>query len=301
MGLPHDRSHLLWTDEPTARFIESIDRWTKTLVDDDPSGTRAIPTARAVTKIIAKESGILAGRPVLNRLFANSCHNSNLKWNISEGDEFQAGDVILTIEADGMEILSVERTAMNLITRMSGIATKTSKWVKILDEVAIAATRKTLWGVLDKWAVHVGGGLTHRIDRSDAPMIKENDLALSTFSLTEQMSNNALNSDFLVVEVISMEHALTVAREWKNIIRENETNGLLTLLLDNLGPEGSLDVARQLKTQGLRDGIVLEGSGGVRISELERWSHSGMDVVSSGALTMDCSPIDMTMLMEANR
>ena len=98
-----------------------------------------------------------------------------------------------------------------------------------------------------------------------------------------------------------MEHALTVAREWKNVIQENETNGLLTLLLDNLGPEGSLDVARQLKTQGLRDGIVLEGSGGVRISELERWSHSGMDVVSSGALTMDCSPIDMTMLMEANR
>ena len=301
MGLPHDRSHLLWTDAPTARFIESIDRWTKTIMDDDPSGALAIPIIQTAAKIIAKESGILAGRPVLNRLFANNCHNSHFKWNISEGDEFQVGDVILTIEADGTEILSVERAAMNLITRMSGIATKTSKWVKILDEVAIAATRKTLWGVLDKWAVHVGGGLTHRLDRSDAPMIKENDFAISTFSLNEQMSKAALNSDFLVIEVTSMEHALTVAREWKNNMQENETTELLTLLLDNMGPEGSLDVVRQLETEGLRDGLVLEGSGGVQTSELDRWSNSGMDVVSSGALTMDSSPIDMTMLMEAYR
>ena len=286
---------------PTLRFTESIDRWTKTLMDDDPSGTREIPIARTVAKIIAKEPGILAGRPVLNRLFAKNCHNSHLKWNISEGDEFQVGDVLLTIEADGTEILSIERTAMNLITRMSGIATKTSKWAKILDQVAIAATRKTLWGVLDKWAVHVGGGLTHRIDRSDAPMIKENDLALSSFSLTEQMSDAAINSDFLVIEVISMEHALSVAGVWKNNIQNNENTNLLTLLLDNLGPEGSSDVARQLETEGLRNGLVLEGSGGVRTSELNRWANSGMDVVSSGALTMDSAPIDMTMLMEADR
>jgi nicotinate-nucleotide pyrophosphorylase len=115
------------------------------------------------------------------------------------------------------------------------------------------------------------------------------------------MSKAALNSDFLVIEVTSMEHALTVAREWKNNMQENETTELLTLLLDNMGPEGSLDVVRQLETEGLRDGLVLEGSGGVQTSELDRWSNSGMDVVSSGALTMDSSPIDMTMLMEAYR
>jgi nicotinate-nucleotide pyrophosphorylase (carboxylating) len=132
-------------------------------------------------------------------------------------------------------------------------------------------------------------------------MIKENDFAISTFSLNEQMSKAALNSDFLVIEVTSMEHALTVAREWKNNMQENETTELLTLLLDNMGPEGSLDVVRQLETEGLRDGLVLEGSGGVQTSELDRWSNSGMDVVSSGALTMDSSPIDMTMLMEADR
>ncbi len=301
MGLPHDRSHLLWNDVPTARFIESIDRWTKTLIDDDPSGTQAIPIVRTVAKIIAKEPGIFAGRPVLNRLFGKNCHNSHMEWNISEGDEFQVGDVLLTIEADGTEILSIERTAMNLVTRMSGIATKTSKWVKILDQVAIAATRKTLWGVLDKWAVHVGGGLTHRIDRSDAPMIKENDLALSSLTLTEQMSDAALNSDFVVIEVISMEHALSVARAWKKNIQDNEGTNLLTLLLDNLGPEESRDIARQLETEGLRNGLVLEGSGGVRTSELNSWAHSGMDVVSSGELTMDSAPIDMTMLMEADR
>ena len=92
---------------PTVRFTESIDRWTKTLMDDDPSGTREIPIARTVAKIIAKEPGILAGRPVLNRLFAKNCQNSYLKWNISEGDEFRVGDVLLTIEADGTQILSI--------------------------------------------------------------------------------------------------------------------------------------------------------------------------------------------------
>ena len=135
-------------------------------MDDDPSWPTTSPVMRTVAKIIAKEPGILAGQPVLNYLFTKNCRHPNLKWNISEGDEFQVGDAILTIEADGAEILSVERTAMNLITRMSGIATKTSRWVKILDEVAIAATRKTLWGVLDKWAVHAGGGLTHRLSRA---------------------------------------------------------------------------------------------------------------------------------------
>ena len=301
MGLPHDRSHLLWTDAPTARFIESIDRWTKTLMDDDPSWSMTSPVMRTVAKIIAKEPGILAGQPVLNYLFTKNCRHPNLKWNISEGDEFQVGDAILTIEADGAEILSVERTAMNLITRMSGIATKTSRWVKILDEVAIAATRKTLWGVLDKWAVHVGGGLTHRLSRADALMIKENDLALYPLILTEQMSDATRTPDFCVVEVVSMEHALSVAGAWKNRLQKDGNTNLLTLLLDNLGPEGSCDVACRLETEGLRNGLVLEGSGGVRLDELDKWACSKMDVVSSGALTMDSAPIDMTMLMEAGR
>ena len=301
MGLPHDRSHLLWTDEPTARFTQSIDRWTRTLLDDDPSLPEAIQSGPMDVKIITKESGILAGRPVLNRLFAKNCRASHLEWNISEGDEFQSGDELLSIRGNGSEILRIERTAMNMITRMSGIATKTSKWSKNLEPVAIAATRKTLWGVLDKWAVHVGGGLTHRIDRSDAPMIKENDFANPAFSLIEQMSDAALNRDFLVIEVISMEHALSVANLWKNDIQNNQSASRLTLLLDNLGPEHSRDVALRLETDGLRNVLVLEGSGGVVMDELDRWAQSSMDVVSSGALTMDATPIDMTMLMEAIR
>ena len=291
---------MLWTNEPTARFIESINRWTKALIDDDPSAEIAAQKYRATAKIIAKGPGILAGRPVLNHLFFKYCQNSHLTWSFSEGEEFKAGDIILTIEADGTEILTIERTAMNLITRMSGIATNTSRWNETLDQVAIAATRKTLWGVLDKWAVHIGGGMTHRIDRSDAPMIKENDLALSKLSLTEQISNATLYSDFIVVEVVSIEHALSVARVWKNSIQKNDKIEPLTLLIDNLGPEGSYDVANQLENEGLRDGLVLEGSGGVQMNELVRWAHSGMDVISSGALTMDSPPIDMTMLVEAD-
>ena len=300
MGLPHDRSHLLWTNAPTARFIQSIDRWTKALIDDDPSAEISTQRNRAIARIIAKGPGILAGQPVLNHLFSKYCQNYHMTWNFSEGDEFKVGDVILTIEADGTEILTVERTAMNLITRMSGIATNTSRWTETLNQVAIAATRKTIWGVLDKWAVHTGGGLTHRIDRSDAPMIKENDIATSNLSLTEQISNATLNSDFVVVEVVSIEHALSVARVWKNSIQKNNKIEPLTLLIDNLGPEGSYDVANQLENEGLRDGLVLEGSGGVQMNELVRWANSGMDVISSGALTMKSPPIDMTMLVEVD-
>ena len=71
-------------------------------------------------------------------------------------------------------------------------------------------------------------------------------------------------------------------------------------MIDNLGPEGSHNVASQLEKEDLRDGLVLEGSGGVQIGELVRWAHSGMDVISSGALTMDSAPIDMTMLVEVD-
>ena len=72
---------------------------------------------------------------------------------------------------------------MNLITRLSGIASTTSKWREQLGGVSLAATRKTNWGILDKWAVHIGGGLTHRLDRSDGLMIKENDFSLAKLTL----------------------------------------------------------------------------------------------------------------------
>ena len=85
-----------------------------------------------------------------------------MTWNFSEGDEFKVGDVILTIEADGTEILTVERTAMNLITRMSGIATNTSRWTETLNQVAIAATRKTIWGTRQMGRTH-----RRRLDAQD--------------------------------------------------------------------------------------------------------------------------------------
>lgn len=299
MGLPHDRAHLLWNDGPTRRFKKSIESWVKAMYTDDPSMSESHDVRRARSTIVAKSSGVLCGEPVLNHLFNRYCHNHEMHWRFHEGSKFQCGDVLLEVTGNTGDLLKIERVCMNVITRLSGIATSTSEWQEKTHPVRLAATRKTNWGVLDKWAVHTGGGLTHRLDRSDGIMIKENDFAVSDspeFSLIEAKSKL---TDFLVVEVVSAEHAFRTAKCWEKILLDSASCDRITLLLDNLDPDECTGIADIVSSMGLRDSVILEGSGGVKWDNLHHWAKSSVDVVSSGTLTMESSVVDMTMLMEA--
>ena len=174
--LPHDQSGMLWfEDQPTALFLESIDRWTRTLLEDDGFVPVGISKLTVRARVVAKEAGTLCGVHVINRLLDVHVPHINRAWQAREGGHFQSGDVILILDGTPRDILSVERVILNFLGRLSGISTLTEKWTKGLSGMKVASTRKTSWGILDKWAVHVGGGLTHRLRKGDAVMIKEND------------------------------------------------------------------------------------------------------------------------------
>ena len=126
-----------------------------------------------VGEIRAKANGIIAGTSVVDRLVVRHFPDCTVTWNVTEGEGVQSGEQVLNISGPAVQILQCERIMLNILGRMSGIATNTAAWVSQAGDIGVACTRKTDWGLLDKWSVHVGGGLTHRLSRADALMIKE--------------------------------------------------------------------------------------------------------------------------------
>ena len=137
-------------------------------------------------KLIAKQKGVICGQIVINRMLDKHAPNCSYDWKVGEGELVKERGHVLQISGFSCEILKVERVMLNLLGRLSGISTTTSEWVSNSNDLQLACTRKTEWGILDKWAVHIGGGLTHRLFRSDALMLKENDFASAIESGEDQ-------------------------------------------------------------------------------------------------------------------
>ena len=168
----------------------------------------------------------------------------------------------------------------------------------------MACTRKVDWGLLDKWAVHVGGGLTHRLSREDALMIKDSEVLSSRVgnetedeALARLVSEIDMDADshFTVVEVRSVNQALTVAGIWERNQVEREGSERVVILLDNMGPRLSSQVSMRLEEEGLRDWCILEGSGGVTIDDVMEWSACGIDLISTSSINRGVSPLDLSM------
>ena len=170
--------------------------------------------------------------------------------------------------------------------------------------MGVASTRKVDWGLLDKWAVHVGGGLTHRLSREDALMIKDSEVLSSRVG--DETEDEALarlvleidmdtNSSFTVIEVRVIEQALTVAGIWKSIQTERESSERVVILLDNMGPELSSMVSRRLEEEGLREWCILEGSGGISLEQVKEWCACGVDLISTSSINRGVSPLDLSM------
>ena len=305
--LPHDRSKLLWdgnivTGKPTSFFIQSMDGWLNAMVfDEQGGGDGSQKLVRG--KVILKEDGIICGQPVINRLVQRHFPACAVSWSVVEGEEVKKGENILDITGKSVEVLKIERILLNILGNMSGIATNTNKWSKKASMLKVAATRKTDWGLLDKWAVHIGGGLTHRLSRNDALMLKENDfISLNTKDETNSETIRRVVSelktyqgDFIIIQVQNLEEAFIVVNVWKNIL--NKENRIV-LLLDNIGHDQAKIVSISLEKDGLRDYCILEGSGNVGFNSLEKWSDSGVDLISSSALNRGNRPLDLTMILE---
>ena len=308
-SLPHDRSHLLIhpgeSGGPTVLFRESIGRWLDAHLSDDRASDEG---AGGVLDSVAfaKETGTVCGKIPIDILIEDFFPSCSIDWFVSDGDVISPGERVLTLRGPSDSVLSCERVLLNILGRLSGIATLTSEWVREADGVGVACTRKSSWGLLDKWAVHVGGGLTHRLSRRDALMIKENDMVASNpgvdplGSIPSAISSIELEADalFAVIEVQDSAQAIIAARAWSESQKTRNGTEPIVVLLDNMGPSECCSADEELKRLGLREWCILEGSGGVKREELPTWaSVSGVDVVSSSELNMNSGILDFSMLI----
>lgn len=259
--------------------INYIDVTTDYLVDGDKIST---------AKYVAKDDGVLCGIDVAMRVFRLLDDDATFKIHIKDGEAVKKGDIIAEITAKTRALLKGERTALNLVQHMSGIATATNKCVKLVEgtNASIAETRKTLPGLraLQKYAVTVGGGKNHRYNLSDCAMLKDTHLdAFGTITnavaaLREKMGHT-VKIEVEVQTLTQLEEALEVGCE--------------IIMLDNMSCE---DMAEAVRIANGR--AKLEASGNVTEQTIAQIAKTGVDIISLGALTHSVKAFDISMKIE---
>jgi nicotinate-nucleotide pyrophosphorylase (carboxylating) len=282
-----------------------MDRWvTAILGDDGIDGPLMGFGEKKTARIIAKSTGTVAGAAVVDYMMQIWAPGLNATWRAGDGRRVSEGDIILELQGDSESLLRIERSVLNILGQLSGIATESAKWAQIAAR-QVAATRKTVWGLLDKWAVHLGGGLTHRLNKDDAMMIKENDLASlgseSLHAIVAILTETNLQEcgAFLELEVTNEKEAIIAATTWNQRKSEDDAPPLV-LMLDNFGPERCKEMVAEMIEMGLRDAVVLEASGNIVFDDLEEWRECGVDVLSTSAVNRGTPPLDISMLIGQN-
>lgn len=304
--IPHDRGHLLWTAEDgvSRMLLSSMDRWVTAILADDDIDNPMFGSSETIdATIIAKGDGIIAGTAMVDHLIQIWAPSIQVNWRASDGKKVSNGEEIANLTGCRETILLIERSILNILGHLSGIATETKKWASKAAK-QIACTRKTTWGLLDKWAVHLGGGLTHRLTRNDALMIKENDLASMGDSddgnekkiaeIIQSLDLSQLES-FIEIEVRNEKEAITAAAMWQQ--SQQGIEGKLVVMLDNFGPERCKEMVAQLEDMGLRNAVLLEASGNITFETLDEWFECGVDVISTSAINRGVKPLDMSMIV----
>jgi nicotinate-nucleotide pyrophosphorylase (carboxylating) len=238
--------------------------------------------------IIAKEDLILAGLSEISRIF--EYFRVELSSEYKDGDRIDSGTIVLSLQGDAHAILLIERTALNLIGRMSGIASEARRIQDRVNSInpdcRIVATRKTAPGLrlLDKKAAMVGGADPHRFSLSDAVLIKDTHRTLITIGEAVRRARNASAYHLIEAEAESAEEAMQAARAGAGII-----------LLDNMTPDQIIGVMDLLKTSGLRDKVLIELSGGINPDTIEEYAAVGADRISLGMLTHTVKNADFSL------
>ncbi len=304
--LPHDRGHFLWTAEDgvSRMLLSSMDRWVAAILADDGIDSPMFGSSETIdATILAKSDGIIAGTAMVDHLIQIWAPSVQINWRASDGKRVANGEEIANLTGCQETILLIERSMLNVLGHLSGIATETKKWAsKAVKQ--IACTRKTTWGLLDKWAVHLGGGLTHRLTKKDALMIKENDLASmggfdngNESKITEFIQSLEPNQMelFIEIEVRNEKEAITAAAMWQQSHEDVDTK--LVVMLDNFGPERCKETVIQLEEMGLRSAVLLEASGNITFDTLDDWFECGVDVISTSAINRGVKPLDISMII----
>lgn len=286
-----------WTDNFSAQEQERLRALAAhdvalALQEDVGSGdlTAALiePTRRARARVIVRESAILCGAPWVEAALRALDPEVRITWHAREGQRLAPGALVFEAEGQARALLSAERTALNFMQLLSGVASKTAEYVAVVEgtRARIVDTRKTLPGLrlAQKYAVRTGGGLNHRIGLHDAVLIKENHIAAAGGIRAVLQATQAVASAaaFIEIEVETLDE-----------LREALDAGARMVLLDNM-PLPMLREAAAINAGR----AVLEISGGVTLEGLRELAQTGVDRISSGSLTKDVRAVDFSMRME---
>lgn len=288
-----------WTGRRVTVLLESAlqeDRATR----DATSAACIDPAQRAVATILAKQDGVLSGLGCVQRIFeiyqlldpaVASRFDVRSNPEIFDGVRIRKGMSIAVIRHNARVILACERVILNIMQRMSGIATATRHYVDAVagTRATILDTRKTAPGLrlLDKWAVRCGGGTNHRLDLSDGILIKNNHIALAGGAVPALQAalRNRASALPVEIEVRSLE-------EFEQALE----NGAEAILLDNMTPDQVRTAVEKVATLGRK--VPLEASGGINLSNIRAYAEAGVDFISVGALTHSVPAIDMSMRVQ---
>jgi len=272
-------------EEKFRRFVEEdVGHGDITTFYTVPHGTLA------EAEVIVKEKGTIAG--IEEALVLTEAFGLRAKPLVKDGSRVTSKARVLHLEGDAATLLTIERTLLNLLSRMSGIATHTNLLVEKVRragyKTVVAATRKTGLGMayFDKKAVTLGGGEPHRYGLDDMILIKDNHIAItgSMIDIVGKTRKRASFSKKIEVEVSHPSDVLEVAESGVDII-----------MLDNFTPKQAKEAVDLLKDRRIRNRVLVEASGGITEQNILKYAAAGVDIVSLGEITQSARALDMSL------
>jgi nicotinate-nucleotide pyrophosphorylase (carboxylating) len=272
-------------EEMFRRFVE------EDIGHGDITTLHTIPPGTVVeAEIVAKEKGVIAG--IEEALMFLESFGLQAEALGEDGSKVGERTKLVKVEGDSATLLSVERTLLNLLSRMSGIATSTNRLVEKIHragyETRVACTRKTAPGLayFDKKAVIIGGGDAHRWGLDDMVLIKDNHIAI-TGSVKETVKR--------VRKKVSFSKKVEIEAKNVNEAMEAARTGVDIIMLDNFTPKQAKDAINLLRKKGFRDKVLVEASGGITEQNILEYAESGVDIVSLGEITHSARALDMSL------
>ena len=290
-------------DEAIARNVLDAlreDIGTGDLTADLLRGSR-IASTKAEALVLLREQAVVCGRPWFDACFARLDEAVDVQWNVSEGEEVAANEVVCRISGSMTALVTAERSALNFLQMLSGVASQTRRYVKAIEGLSpnprgcrILDTRKTLPGLrhAQKYAVRMGGGTNHRLALWDAILVKENHIeaAGGLEVILARLAQQPLSGAWAQVEVETLEQ-----------LERAVTAGATMILLDNFDLNAMTQAVALAKALAEKMGVepaVLEASGGLGLQDLQRVAATGVDRISIGQLTKSVTATDYSMRMK---
>jgi nicotinate-nucleotide pyrophosphorylase (carboxylating) len=283
-----------------SKEIEEIRNIVKNALNEDitsgdiTSDSIVFKERSATGEIIAKESGIVCGTEIAELVFKEIAADAKVEIVKQDGDNISGGDVVMRVESSPAVLLKAERTALNFLSHLSGIATLTSEYVhkvKVINqECAVLDTRKTLPGlrILEKYAVKTGGGRNHRFNLSDQVLIKENHLSLSGGSIKDTVA--------AIYEKVPPNILIELEVENMKQLKESIKTEVDIIMLDNFNLDDIYEAVKIVKA--IKPSVKIEVSGGVTLETVSDFAATGVDRISVGRITNSAKAIDYTLLIK---